>query len=288
MKRILIVLGAALLALPLAAQEQLYGGIGRGSAINPGALVVIDQTTGIATVLADPIDPGGLTGLAFLPDGRLFGTTIEGFGTTSTLVQLDPDTGALIAVVGPVTAGAMGPAISIADLAVQPSTGLLFAIRANADGAGLGGELYTIDPTTAVATLIGDTGTGVGLGLAFTPDGMLYHTSGSQLDVLNPADASVITTIPFSLGISIDGLASRPSDGILFGTRTFPPSEEIYTIVPATGVMTLVGSTLAGHPSDLAFRPIQPIIEIPTLSHAGLLLLVLVLAGLGVVAMRRL
>ena len=46
-------------------------------------------------------------------------------------------------------------AISIADLAFQSSTGLLFGMRGPTDGLGGQGELYTINPNTGAATLKG-------------------------------------------------------------------------------------------------------------------------------------
>ena len=69
-----------------------------------------------------------------------------------------------------------GPTIPIGDLAIQPGTGALFAVRSNAGGPGAG-KLYAIDKATAVATLIGSTGSSVGGAIAFAPDGTLYQTA---------------------------------------------------------------------------------------------------------------
>ena len=61
-----------------AAQADLYGGIGRGSPLNPGALIIIDQDTGAGTLVGHPDSVPGLTGLVFDISGTLYGTTISG------------------------------------------------------------------------------------------------------------------------------------------------------------------------------------------------------------------
>jgi len=79
---------------------------------------------------------------------------------TSTVIQINPDTGALVTNIGPITAGVGGPAIAIADLAAQPGSVALYGIEAVDPSLSSNplGNLYSIDKTTAVATLIGSTG----------------------------------------------------------------------------------------------------------------------------------
>jgi len=261
MRKILVGLFAT--SLLLVANESMaltmYGSVGRGSDLNPGALLIVDQVTGAGTLVGDPITPGGLTGIAFDSTGALYGSTIFGFGTTSTLVQIDPDTGSLLATVGPITAG--GVAISIGDLAFQPGTDVLYGTRSFADGKGLGGELYTINTATGAATLVGDTDGGAAGGLAFAPDGTLYQIAWSEntdqafesLNTVNPINASRINTV--AVGRYFDGLGIRPSDGTLFATEGKSVGIGIYTIDPTTGSSTFVGNTGAGSTSDLDFRP---------------------------------
>ncbi len=249
-------LGAVALMTSPACGQEMYGVVGNGSPTNQGALLVVDQATGQGTLIGDLVTPGGLTGVAFTSTGEVFASTIAGSGSTSTLLRLDPGNGSLVALVGPITDGPGGPAISIGDLATQPGTDVLFAIRSNAATGGGGGLLYTIDPSTAVATLVGDTQTHAGLGLAFAPDGTLYKTSfvnDATLDTLDPTTAQVIASVPTASSIPIDGLAGRPGDGLLFGTSAFLQPGEIYSIDPATGTTTFVGLTLAGRVSDLDF-----------------------------------
>jgi hypothetical protein len=267
MRKTLIGLFAA--SLLLVANESMaltmYGGVGKGSKVNPGALLIVDQVTGAGTLVGDPITPGGLTGIAFDSTGALYGSTIFGFGTTSTLVQIDPDTGSLLATVGNITVD--GFPISIGDLGFQPGTDVLYGIRANADGQDRGGELYTIDTATGAATLVGVPEADTAGGLAFAPDGTLYVArlgeTSSALLTLDPTDASTISNVPMS--IFFDGLAIR-YDGTLFahvtgevgipeGQPGFDRRGEIHTINPTTGVSTFVGNTDVGFTSDLDFRP---------------------------------
>jgi len=110
-----------------AAQTDLYGGVGRGSPLNPGALITINQDTGAGTLVGHPDSVPGLTGLVFDISGTLYGTTISGTlgtGRFSELVRIDPGTGAQI---GPaVTIKANNLPISITDLALRPSSNTLY------------------------------------------------------------------------------------------------------------------------------------------------------------------
>ena len=128
----------------------MYGSNGNG-ALNRGALVTINQTNGSGTVVGTPVAGVGLPGLAFHPDGRLFASTVTN-GNPSTLIQINPDTGALIATIG--TINDNGTPLSIGDLSFQPGTGVLYGITSNTFSPG--GMLYTINLTTAAATFIGD------------------------------------------------------------------------------------------------------------------------------------
>lgn len=237
----------------------MYGGVGRGSSSNPGGLIIVDQGTGAGTLVGDPITPGGLTGIAIDSDGALFGSTISSPEFRSTLVRIDADTGSLISVIGPVTDGLGGPAISIGDLAFQPGTDALFGARSLADSPpNNGGKLYTIDVRTGIAALVGDTLAGSSGGIAFAPDGTLFQASWSNnfdftsLNTLDPADASRINTVP--VFVFFDGLGIRPTDGAIFATQGGQNQDAIYILDPVTGAETFVGRPSAGKASDLDFR----------------------------------
>ncbi len=287
MRKTLIGLIAA--SLLLVANESMaltmYGGVGRGSAVNRGGLLIVDQNTGVGTLVGNPITDlelsegltGGLTGIAFDSTGTLFGSTIigppepeRGAIRTSTLIRIDPDTGALNESIGAITVD--GVPISIGDLAFQPRTDVLYGIRSNADRVDQpdkfhGGELYKINKVDGAATLVGVTEADTGGGLAFAPDGTLYFArlgdNSSALLELDPSDASTIPNSDVPLSIFFDGLAVR-SDGTLFAHATADVNGssddrrgEIYTIDPTTGISTFVGNTGAGSPSDLGFRPAE-------------------------------
>ena len=74
----LILAVSVLLPVAAAAQTDLYGGIGRGSPLNPGALITVDQDTGTGAFVGHPESVPGLTGLVFDISGALYGTTISG------------------------------------------------------------------------------------------------------------------------------------------------------------------------------------------------------------------
>lgn len=93
---------------PAWADPVLYGGNGNGSPINRGGLVTINQTTGAGTLVGIPLAGGGLSGIAFSAAGDLYGSTVGTGG--SSLVRINPDTGALIATIGPITFNGARPA----------------------------------------------------------------------------------------------------------------------------------------------------------------------------------
>jgi Putative Ig domain/Galactose oxidase, central domain/Kelch motif len=240
----------------------MYGSNGNNTT-NRGALVTINQTNGTGTVVGTPVANVGLPGLAFHPDGRLFAATLTNL-TPSTLIQVNPDTGALITSIGAITDN--GTPISIGDLSFQPGTGVLYGIRSQVGG----GRLYTIDLSTGAATLIGDTTTGAGGGLAFAPNGTLYHSGYATdhvtfaLNVISPVDGHVISSV--GLDNFYDGLGIRPTDGVIFATLgpAGNNSDAIYTIDPVTGVTTLIGNTGTGIASDIDFRSVTCTTPTPT------------------------
>src|SRR5690349_14071802 len=144
-----IAIAAALFALTSgsAFADTMYGANGNGAGAQAGNVVIIDQATGLGTLLGVGANPQGLTGLAFGAGGVLYGSTICGEGCNSNLVTINPNTGTVIATIGSI-------GVSIGDLAYNPTNGLLYGIGSNTNGAG--GNLYTINTTTAAATFLGN------------------------------------------------------------------------------------------------------------------------------------
>ena len=233
----------------------LFAVAGNGSPVTPGGFSVLNPATFAGALIADAISPGGFTGLAFTPDGRLWGTALFSFAGAVDLVEINPSTGALISQV-PVTEG--GNPVRISDLAVQPGTGVLYGSGGRLVGGFFLGEIFTIDTTTGVATFVGATGFPNDGGLAFDAAGTLYATIFTgELLTLDPATGGFLTSISFGPDAFLDGLVVRPSDGALLATRGGNGGgDQIVQVDPVTGLTVLLGSTGSGQPSDLAFAPL--------------------------------
>jgi hypothetical protein len=231
-----IVLFFAALICVMSAQSQagqIFVSLGgqSGVSVNNGAIGTLNPATGAVTVIGVPDGGTPISGLTFTSDGSLWGTTQQkvpgtpgGPGsppsptnppatTFSDLIKINPTNGALISSVG-ITSG--GNTVSIADLATQPGTNAIFGIQSPNDPNFTGTDnLYTINPTTGVATLVGNTGVFFG-SIAFAPNGTLYMTSADlpaadggtfpvtsscfadincQLDIVNPANAQTLSFV---------------------------------------------------------------------------------------------
>ncbi|HKA35588.1 MAG TPA: hypothetical protein VKH43_02140 [Thermoanaerobaculia bacterium] len=244
----------------------LYGGNGgHGGGVTDGLVIKIDQTTAAVTNVGHPDSVKRITGLAFDSAGNLWGSTLGGAPgppppafSTSKLIQINPTNGSQISSVD-ITDGPSGPAISIADLAIQPCTDVIYAVRGPQDGGGPG-NLYTVDKGTGVATLVINTGHFFG-SIAFGPDGTLYMAAadldkfdnqvGFALETRDPASGTLQSSVPTAQFYG--ALAVRPTDGKIFaGNGDFA---QIFTLDPSTGAETLIGSTGSNFVGDLAFRP---------------------------------
>lgn len=255
---LLMVVPGVVMASPGTTGTILYGGVGGDTPSNSdniGALVIVDQTTAVLTLVGTPVPGIRISGVAFDSTGALFGSTI-GIGLpplTSTLIRIDPDTGALISVVGPITDGPGGLPIGVADLAVQPGTDQLFGVRAPTDLHGGPGRLYIIDKTTGVGTFLGTTPRRRD-SIAFAPDGTLYETGfitgPPTLFTLNPANGAPLTSV--AIAEFYGSLAVRPTDSVLFAGNG--DVGQIFNLDPVTGVATLLGDTTPTYIGGLTFR----------------------------------
>src|SRR6476661_268834 len=260
-----LILSAVPAASGMTGETDLYGGNGRGSPLNPGALIAINQDTGAGALVGHPDSVPGLSGLVFDISGILYGTTISGevgTGRFSNLVRIDPGTGAQIGPAVPITANDLP--IPITDLALQPGTNTLYGTRLIEED--LTNSIYTINPTTGVATLIGNTGV-IGATIAFGPDGTLYQTSAifddvgfvaGFLNTLDPDTGAVLTTSAPFTSEHVGGLAVRPTDGVIFASGG--DAGRLWTLSP-TGTQILLGVTSIGGVGDLAFTPLPTIAD---------------------------
>jgi len=250
------------------AAETLYGGLGghnNGDSTNDGALGIVSQTTGAVSIVGHPAGVSRLSGLAYdTATNVLYGSTLSPAGgfppptgpRASNLITLDRNTGALLTS-APVTAG--GVQLSLSDIAFQPGTNTLFGIT-NPDGAGgvAPGNLYTINLTTGVATLVGNTGLFFDT-IAFAPNGTLYlsgeqlgmmgpDATTDQLDTINPSNAMILSTVKTS---DFFGALAVRSDGTIFGGNG--DQHTLFTVNPTTGAETVVGDTGTNFVGGLVF-----------------------------------
>jgi len=270
MRTLLLILFTAAFLCRCDNASVLYGGLGghnNGDSTNDGALSIVNQTTAAVTIVGHPANVSRISGLVFDSDGSLYATTNPSGGFppppgptgASNLLRLNPLTGNTLSSLT-ISDGING--ISIADLALQPGTGTLLGIRGPNDQLGGQGKLYSINKTTGLATLIGDTGDFFG-SIAFAPNGTLYMSaadldpvSGDLTNIglkrLNPANAATLSFVgtPDFFG----ALAVRPEDSIIFGDNG--DFAQLFTINAVTGAETLIGSTGRNFVGDLAFTAV--------------------------------
>ncbi len=246
----------------LLASILLIAGVGMGGARAAHASVPPDTLHGVAVfpelasahvIRIDPSEgiaplpePGFFDDLAFGASGRLFAVTScpdfpDGYpscrlSSPSVLVELDPATGALLRSIGTV-AEASGSPLVIVSLTAQPGTGLLYGVDYG-PGSFAPGGIVTIDPSTAVATRL--PAPALGHGLAFGPDGTLYHSNyvldPAYLAILDPSTGAVTRFLPVSGGVS--ALAVR-SDGTVFATYVLRPPRPCRTCPPPPPIVLL-------------------------------------------------
>lgn len=180
--------------------------------------------------------------LAAAPAGaqRLFGTIGAGSGT-STLVELDPATGAAVATIGDVGHRVNG-------MTWDYTTGTLYATTSTHDATFPNG-LITINPATAAATTIG---TGAGFGSVLLPSansaGVIYGWwDPGQDDLIVFDKVTGVATRVGESGISTasHGLAFDAAD-VLWLVNS---GGAVYTVDTASGAATSAGSigTTAHH-----------------------------------------
>ncbi len=240
-----------------ASAQTLYGAAtnsASGGQPRPSSLYTIDPQTGTATEVG-PIGFNNVTGLAFLPDGRLVGSANgdnEFVDNTALLIEIDTATGqgTLIDVIDDNVNGECG---RMPDITYDLTRNTLFGYSDSCDT--LEG-LYTIDPVTGAGTPPAnpsgfDDG---GNGLAAHPvTGTIYGTpiDSDGLITIDPA-TGVATLIPASAGNgvnAVNALDFHPVTLQLYGSfRDFDGNDDSFlvTINTEDGVVTTVGPTILG------------------------------------------
>jgi hypothetical protein len=191
-----------------------------------GTLVSIDPATGSSTAIG-PTGFALLNSMARDSSGTIYST--DGVN----LVKIDPTTGVGTAV------QTLKPTTDVRGLTFTP-TDVLFAIRNGGEAGSTTDpdDLVTIDVTTGVVTLIGNTGFSALQAFECSPKGTLYGWDLIRgLVTIDPSTGAATVVNPGSGGSpDVQGLAFAPS-GTLYGA-----GNALYTIDVSTGALTLVGS----------------------------------------------
>lgn len=302
--RILGVLAAGLLLTAPVSAAELFGSQAGAQGGDGGRLVKLDSSDASTTLIGVPFGGVGLPGIEFLADGRLVAVSSVNHDEeldTAYLLEIDPATGAVSNSLPLLDSDGNGCAFG--DIALQPNTGVLFAMTVNQgnndsvlDRCGVGtgtfgstgGHIATIDPATGVYTIIGrDPGlVNIAGGIAFAPDGTLYFTSAweedDMLHTLDPATGEVLTSSSLSPGGNFFGLAWHPEEDRLYGSFDLfaVDNNQLATIDPGTGNVTLVGLTEFVY-HGLAFRSTATPLPVPVGSFGWLLLLAVLMAAVA-------
>ena len=145
-----------------------------------------------------------------------------------------------------------GP-VRMEGLAFNRNTGLFYGINNDTNPAALAKRLYTIDPATGNATLLGSvTGTGAaspinGLGFDDTTN-TLYgiNQATGQLVTINTATRVATTIGPANPSLIIGALEFRHADGLLYGIDDNAGGSRLVRWSSPTAAATIVGPLGAG------------------------------------------
>ncbi len=265
------------------------------------SLYRVDPDTAQATLIGD-IGFEGVTGLAFLPNGRLVGSARRDTEQVNSaiLIEINPATGAgsLIGVIGENVEGECSRA---PDLSVAPPSGILSSLDlfATGDQCQEGDSLQTVNPATGEGTLIGtyDPFNGGGNGLAISNNSVFFVTVSPEgfaaLITVDPNSGAptFIAFLTLDLAVFVNALAFHPFTGELFGstvdTGGISPNQRSSTLVKInteTGQTTEVGD-LPDCFDGIIFR--AEAANVPTLSEWGLIAMAGILGIIGFMVMRR-
>jgi len=199
-----------------------------------------------------PVGPLGqptVEGLAFAPDGTLYGVDMSRFPASAVLLRIDPSTGAATEI------GPLGFSV-VRSLAAAPG-GTLYGVEMDPDLEET--NLLVINRTTGVASVLAPlTSTDISA-MAFTHDGTLYAVDGDRerLVEIDPANGAERPVGPLGLD-GVTGLAAA-SDGRLLAVRQeLVVGEGFFSFLlevdPATGHASEIGPSGPGAFGGLAAR----------------------------------
>jgi hypothetical protein len=196
--------------------------------------IVVAVVIGIAAlVAASAARQAGAGGGQFGGSQILYGAT--GANTSSNLYTVNASTGATTVV------GAMGHAIT--GLAVDPTSGVMYAVTTPQDGANPQ-TLLTVNRSTGATTIVASIGFTIA-DIAFTSSGALYGWSETDdgLMTINKTNGSASYVGAINLGTAGDGEAFS-SAGVLYDMSQ-GSSGPLWTVNTSTGATT-TAATLDG------------------------------------------
>jgi len=126
-------------------------------------------------------------------------------------------------------------------------------------GVGAAGDVFAIDETTGVGTLLGPSGFSGLNSAASDSEGTIYSVAGREIITIDPITGAgtLVTTLDFG---AVRGLAFSPDDILYaifdggFSGGLFLP-DDLYTIDLSNGTPSLIGSTGSVGLQSLAFSP---------------------------------
>lgn len=206
----------------------------------------VDQSTGAVSLI-------GNTGNTATGDltSNLTNTIWTPDMTNDALLTVNPATGAISSSVA--IHDVTGGLLPIVSLAWDPVTKVLYGNTSVGFGSTTNDALYSIDPTTGNASLVGTIGFNTVYALGFDNNGTLYGVSNDRGDLItidtSTGAGSLVNAIQLS---AVFDLAFRPEDNTMFVADSGTSS--LYTMDPTNGNATLVGA-YGGNPNvvGLAF-----------------------------------
>jgi hypothetical protein len=241
-----------------------------GSEYGASDLFEIDPATGTFVIVGTP-PTSRLPGLAYNPNtGTMYGTD------ETNLYIVD------VASAGTTLVGAHGVASPITGLTFDVAFTTLYSI-------GYDGNLYSVNPATGTATLIGALGAAPNtiVDLATASDGTVYAVgTANSLYTINTSTGAA-TSLGSITGTSGAGMTAIAFDdgGTLYAIDTL--SDRLMTLDTGTLVATYVGAIgIGGDVRGLAFVPLAIGQEIPDLNQIGVVLMTILLAAAGWLAIR--
>jgi hypothetical protein len=213
---------------------------GRLIAIDSARVVYeIDMATGARTAIGTASGGGTTGGLARDPaTGTIYLTSTS----LDSLFALNLDTFEATLV------GAYGVDVVMHGLEWDSSTGTLYG--------GSNGSLYSIEPATGTATLVGASGLTSFLNLGYnSATNVLYATSSSTDSsyVIDRATGAVTLLGLLGAPTNPNGLAFNPDNGLMY--LICNNTDSLYTLDTTTGAATLVGSNGSGNLLGLVYVP---------------------------------